>query len=94
MRKKTKSMYKLGKTTKEKEFQNKRPMGRRILRKKKNSSKSDRQRQPLCKRRMGNRIVRNQTTEMQKNTKWNTEMKISLIIIDEEERQKGRGFMK
>ena len=31
---------------------------------------------------------------MQKNTKCNTEMKISLIIIDEEEQQKGRGFMK
>ena len=31
---------------------------------------------------------------MQKNTEWNTEIKISLIIIDEEERQKGRGFTK
>ena len=31
---------------------------------------------------------------MQKNTEWNTEIKIGLIIIDEEERQKGRGFMK
>ena len=31
---------------------------------------------------------------MQKNTEWNTEMKISLIIIDEEERHKGREFMK
>ena len=30
---------------------------------------------------------------MQKNTEWNTEMKISLIIIDEEERHKSRGFM-
>ena len=31
---------------------------------------------------------------MQKNTKWSTEMKISLIITDEEERHKGRRFMK
>ena len=31
---------------------------------------------------------------MQKNTEWNTEMKISLTIIDEEKRHKGRGFMK
>ena len=42
----------------------------------------------------GGEIVRKQTTEMQKNTEWNKEMKISLIIIDEEERQKGRGFIK
>ena len=42
----------------------------------------------------GGKIVRNQTTKMQKNTEWNTEMKITLIIIDEEERHKGRGFMK
>ena len=32
--------------------------------------------------------------KMQKNTEWNTEMKISLIITGEEERHKGRGFMK
>ena len=31
---------------------------------------------------------------MQKNIEWSTEMKISLIIIDGEEWQKGRGFMK
>ena len=31
---------------------------------------------------------------MQKNTEWNTEIKISLIIIDEEERRKSRRFMK
>ena len=31
---------------------------------------------------------------MQKNTEWSTEMEISLIIIDDEERHKGRGFMK
>ena len=31
---------------------------------------------------------------MQKNTEWNAERKVSLIIIDEEERHKGRGFMK
>ena len=42
----------------------------------------------------GGEIVRNQTTKMQKNTEWNTEMKIRLIITDEEERHKGRGFMK
>ena len=42
----------------------------------------------------GGEIVRNQTTKMQKNTEWNTEIKICLIIIDEEEGQKGRGFMK
>ena len=42
----------------------------------------------------GEEIVRNQTTKMQKNTEWNTKMKISLIIIDEEGWYKGRGFMK
>ena len=30
-------------------------------------------------------IVRNQTTKMQKNTEWSTEMKIRLTIIYEEE---------
>ena len=42
----------------------------------------------------GGEIVRNQTTEMQKKTEWNTEMTISLIKTNEEERQKGRQFMK
>ena len=42
----------------------------------------------------GGEIVRNQTTKIQIHTQWNIEMKIRLIIIDEEERQKSRGFMK
>ena len=29
-----------------------------------------------------------------KNMQWTTDMKVDLIIIDQEERQKGRGFMK
>ena len=42
----------------------------------------------------GGEIVWNQTTKIQKNTEWSTEMKISLIIIDEEQRYKGSRFMK
>ena len=42
----------------------------------------------------GGEIVRNRTTKIQVNTEWNIEMKIRLIIIDEGERQKSRGFMK
>lgn len=67
-------------------------MGKKIDRKK-ISLKSGRQYQPLCKRRMEREIVIKQTTEMEKNTEWKTEMKISLIIIDEKEQLKGRGFM-
>ena len=35
-----------------------------------------------------------QAVEVPKNIEWCTEMKIRLIHIDEEERKKGRGFMK
>ena len=42
----------------------------------------------------GGEIVRNRTTKIQINTEWDIEMKIRLIIIDEEERQKSRGLMK
>ena len=42
----------------------------------------------------GGEIVRNQATKMQKNTEWNTEMKISPVITDEEEQRKGGGFIK
>ena len=42
----------------------------------------------------GGEIVRNQATKMQKNTEWNTEMKISPVIIGEEEQRKGGGFIK
>ena len=34
----------------------------------------------------GGKILRNETTKMQENNEWNTEMKISLIIIEKEER--------
>jgi hypothetical protein len=38
--------------------------------------------------------VESTTNQKGKNLDWNTEMKIILITIDEEERAKGRGFMK
>ena len=47
----------------------------------------------LQKKDGGGEIVRNQNVEMHNNTKWNTEMKTSLILIDEEEWQNGREFM-
>ena len=34
------------------------------------------------------------TTEEKQKTEWNTEMKIKLLLIDKEEREKGRGFMR
>ena len=47
----------------------------------------------LQKKDRGGEIVRNQNIEMHNNTEWNTEMKTSLILIDEEEWQNGREFM-
>ena len=38
--------------------------------------------------------VVNEVSENQKQLEWTTEMKISLVVIDNEERSKGRGFMK
>ena len=78
-------MYKPERTTKGKEYHedNLGSMGRLIPRKKKNSSKSCRQRQRLGKRRKGRK---NQNKKMQKNTEWNTEMKITLITVAGEQR--------
>ena len=42
----------------------------------------------------GGEMIRIQTIKMKTNTEQNTEMKINLIVIDEEEQKKGRGFMK
>ena len=36
----------------------------------------------------------NEVSENQKQLEWTTEMKISLVVMDNEERSKGRGFMK
>ena len=38
--------------------------------------------------------VVNEVSENQKQLEWTTEMKISLVVMDNEERSKGRGFMK
>ena len=83
-------MYKLGRRTKrikhlwEDEFPGKRSTTQNLI-----DSASH-----FEKEGWGGEIVRNQTIKMQKNTGWNTEMKINLRIIDKEEWQKGRGLMK
>ena len=38
--------------------------------------------------------VVNEVNENQKQLEWTTEMKISLVVMDNEERSKGRGFLK
>ena len=38
--------------------------------------------------------VVNEVSENQKQLEWITEMKISLVVMDNEERSKGKGFMK
>ena len=38
--------------------------------------------------------VPSETSESKKHLEWKTEMKINLVTMDDEEREKGRGFIK